>query len=172
MPGGWDASEITTPLARFTWFRRRVSSWGPPGKLQNFQTDHFKPIVWLKYCRYGVKYSPINQSINQSLSYIIYKCVQLWQSPCNGFSLGIIYFCCMMISTFTGIQGDCSKYIFINKISKKKYLLKICTVKISKQTVFQNPLASFSRKTTTKNQKYKTKRGLYFVLNVNAKNIS
>ena len=55
---------------RFTGFRWRVGSWGPPGKLQNFKTDHMYLIVaavtWLKYCRYGVKLYPINQSINSA----------------------------------------------------------------------------------------------------------
>ena len=36
-----------------------------------FHPDHFKLIVvaliWLKYCRYGVKIYPINQSINKTL---------------------------------------------------------------------------------------------------------
>ena len=27
-------------------------------------------VTWLKYCRYGVKLHPINQSINQSINYI------------------------------------------------------------------------------------------------------
>ena len=36
------------------------------GKLQNFQTDHFKltvaAVIWLEYRRYGVKHYQINQS--------------------------------------------------------------------------------------------------------------
>ena len=56
---------------RFTGFRWRVGSWGPPGELQNFKTDHISLIVaavtWLKDCRYGVNsIQSINQSINQS----------------------------------------------------------------------------------------------------------
>ena len=59
----WNAKD------RFTGFRRRLSSWGPPGTLQHFKTDHISLIVaavtWLKYCQFGVKLYPINQSINQ-----------------------------------------------------------------------------------------------------------
>ena len=53
---------------RFTAFRWRVGSWGPPGNFQNFTNDHRLLIVvavtWPKYCRYGVKSYTINQSIH------------------------------------------------------------------------------------------------------------
>ena len=36
---------------------------------KNFQTIHFQlidaAVIWLKYCRYGVKHFPINQLINR-----------------------------------------------------------------------------------------------------------
>ena len=53
---------------RLSGFRRRVVSGGPPRKLQIFKTDHIlhvlmvAAVTWLKYCRYGVKHYPINQS--------------------------------------------------------------------------------------------------------------
>ena len=29
-------------------------------------------VIWLEYCRYGVKHYPINQSINQSINHSLY----------------------------------------------------------------------------------------------------
>ena len=81
MSVGWDVkwcpvSRITTPWHakdRFTGFRWRVGSWGPPGKLQNFKTDHslliVAAVIWLKYCRYGVKHYP-NKPIRWTMSLI------------------------------------------------------------------------------------------------------
>ena len=75
MSVGWDVkwcpvSRITTPLAHkrpFHWISMKNWLVGPPGKLQNFKTDHIKLIIaavtWLKFCRYGVKLYPIRQLI-------------------------------------------------------------------------------------------------------------
>ena len=71
MSVGWDVkwcpvSRITNPLAhkRFRW---GVGYRELPEKLKNVTTDYFKlevaTITWLKYCRYGVKHYPINQSM-------------------------------------------------------------------------------------------------------------
>ena len=49
-------------------FDEEMGSWGPPGELQIFKIDHIllhvivAAVTWLKYCRYGVKFYPINQS--------------------------------------------------------------------------------------------------------------
>ena len=72
MSVGWDVkwcpvSRITTPWHakdRFSGFRRRVGSWGPPGKLKNFITNSHR--------RYMAGILPVrrktqnNQSINLS----------------------------------------------------------------------------------------------------------
>lgn len=51
--------------------RRRVGSYGPAVKLQNFQTGHFHTkvavVIWWKNCRYGVKLEPINHIKDHAL---------------------------------------------------------------------------------------------------------
>ena len=86
---GWDVkpchlSRITTPWHAkdcFTGFWWKVGSWGPPGKLQIFKTNHISRIVaaviWLKYCRYGVKFYPINQPIFDLFVYSSYHSIYM-----------------------------------------------------------------------------------------------
>ena len=74
MSVGWDVkwcpvSRITTPLARkrpFHWIWRRVGSWGPRGKLQNFKIDHFLTNSRRRYMAETLpiwRETPSNQSI-------------------------------------------------------------------------------------------------------------
>ena len=67
-------SRITTTLARkrpFHWISMKRRLVRAARENSKFQTDNVSLIVavvtWLKYCRYGVKPYPINQSNNQSL---------------------------------------------------------------------------------------------------------
>ena len=73
MSVGWDVkwspmSRTTTPWHakdRFSGFRRRVGSWGPPGKLQNFITYHLPNSR--RRCMAGIlpiRRKPQKQSIN------------------------------------------------------------------------------------------------------------
>ena len=49
----------------------KEDSWGPPGQIQNFKTDHFwlivATVIWLNCCPYGVKQYPFNQSTISSI---------------------------------------------------------------------------------------------------------
>ena len=72
---GWEVKWCSVSRIATLWhakdsffgFRRRVGSWGPPGKRQNFRTTHIlittAVVKWLKYCRYCIKPQSINQSI-------------------------------------------------------------------------------------------------------------
>ena len=79
--GGLTIQRNKSDQSYWTGRYRRITPWIKIKGLYHYliiilserfsQPDHFKLIVvaliWLKYCRYGVKIYPINQSINKTL---------------------------------------------------------------------------------------------------------
>ena len=71
-------------------FRWKIGSVGSPRKLQNFKSENIYLIVaavtWLKYCRYGVKLYPINQSNVQLKNISPIYCSKFTWNSCEKFT--------------------------------------------------------------------------------------
>ena len=70
MSVGWDVKWCNEPRITPPWYAKDSMKSRSPGKLRKFKTDHFYLIVaviWIKYCQYGLKHYPINQSIRYNV---------------------------------------------------------------------------------------------------------